>query len=247
MRILVAAVLLAFLSVPALAQSADSLPIPDSLFLRYCEAPRVSSGAEVERVAAITRRLGVANPHITVAVTYSARLNAWNVKQSSSDSLICVPMGLVRFMGSEGELAFILGHEIGHASDDRCKDPDGRARVADESKPGTALALLFGHGSGDGAREQRACETRADEFGLNLITRAGYDPEDAAAALGRISGYFPGDNGAGLFERFAALRNEHPLMADRIRHLHKLIEHPRSARPTQSQGRKLTADGIQPE
>ncbi|MGC2210822.1 MAG: M48 family metalloprotease [Candidatus Korobacteraceae bacterium] len=245
MRILVAAVLLAFLSVPALAQSADSLPIPDSLFLRYCEAPRVSSGAEVERVAAITRRLGVANPHITVAIANSLRLNAWDV-EISSDSLICIPVGLVRFMGNEGELAFFLGHEIGHASDDRCKDPDGRAQVADESKPGTALAILFGHGSGDGAREQRACETRADEFGLNLITRAGYDPEDAAAALGRISGYF-GDNGAGLFGRLAALRNEHPLIADRIRHLRKLIEHQRSASQPQSQGRKLTADGIQPE
>jgi Zn-dependent protease with chaperone function len=245
-RILVATALLAFLSVPALAQFADSPTIPDQLFLRYCEAPRVSAGAEVERVAAITRRLGVADPHITIAVTNSLRLNAWNVKQSSSDSLICVPLGLVRFMENEGELAFILGHEIGHSFDDRCKDPDGRAQVADESKPGTALAILFGHGSGDGAREQRACETRADEIGLNLITRAGYDPEDAAAALGRISGY-SGDNGAGLFGRLAALRNEHPLIADRIRHLRKLIEHPRRTNQNQSQARKLAAGGIQPE
>ena len=231
-RIFVAAFLLVFSSVPALAQFAGRPPISDQLFLRYCEAPQISSGAEVEKVAAITHRLGVADPRIAIVVSNSPRLNAWNVKVYTDSSLICVTAGLVHFMdGNEGELAFILGHEIGHAADDRCKDPDGRAQVADQSKSGAALAVLFGHGAGDGARDQRACETRADEFGLNLMTGAGYDPENAPAALERLSGV-SGDTGPGLFGRLAALRDEHPIMADRIRHIRKLIKHRRPETPT---------------
>ncbi len=217
-----------FWNVPALAQFAGHPPISDQLFRRYCEAPRISSGEEVEQVAAIARRLGVSSPHIAIVVSNSPLFNAWNVEIFADSSLICVPVGLVHFIGNdEGELAFILGHEIGHATDDRCKNLSGRARVSDESRSGTALAILFGHGTGDGAADQRACETRADEFGLNLMTRAGYNPESAAAALGRLSGY-SGDTGAGLFGRLAALRNEHPLIANRTRHIRKLIAHQHS-------------------
>lgn len=231
-RIFVAAFLLVFSNVPAWAQFADHAPLSEQMFLRYCEAPRISSGAEVEWVAAITRRLAVTNPHIAIVVTDSPLFNAWDVEVFADSSLICVPVALVHFMErDEGELAFILGHEIGHATDNRCKNLSGRARVADESKPGTALAILFGHGSGDGAGDQRACETRADEIGLDLMTHAGYDPENAPAALDRLSSY-SGDSGAGLFGRLAALRNEHPITANRIRHLRKRIEHQRSGTPT---------------
>lgn len=212
-----------FSNVSALAQFTDHPPVTDHLFRLYCEAPQVSSGPEVERVAAITRCLGVENSHIAIVVSNSPLLIAWNVQVFTDSSLICVPEGLVHFMeGDEGELAFVLGHEIGHATDDRCKSPSGRARVSDQSKSGTALAILFGHGSGDGAGDQRACETRADEFGVNLMTHAGYNPEDAAVALDRLSRY-SGDTAAGLFGRLAALRNEHPLTATRIRHIRKLI------------------------
>ena len=225
------AFLTVFSNAPALAQFDDHPPITDHLFRLYCEAPQISSGAEVERVTAITRRLGVENPHIAIVVSNSPLLIAWNVQVFTDSSLICVPAGLVHFMkGDEGELAFVIGHEIGHATDDRCKNPSGRARVSDQSKSGTALAILFGHGSGDGAGDQRACETRADEFGVNLMTHAGYNPEDAAVALGRLSGC-SGDTAVGVFGRLAALRNEHPLIATRIRHIRKLIARQRSEIP----------------
>lgn len=216
---------------PALAQSADHPLISERMLRRYCEAPPIFTGAEVERVAAITHRLGTANPRITIVVSNSRFLNAWEVEVSAESSLICVPVGLVHFMWSdEGELAFILGHEIGHATDNRCKGLSSRALVADQSGAGIALGILLGHGSGDGARDQRVCENRADELGLNLMTLAGYNPEDAATALGRLSAY-EGENGAGVFARLAALGNEHPITADRIRHIRKLIAHPRRKTP----------------
>jgi Zn-dependent protease with chaperone function len=212
---------------PALAQSADHPLIPERMLRRYCEAPPIFTGPEVEQVAAIASRLGTANPRITIVVSNSLLLNAWDVELSADSSLICIPIGLVHFMRSaEGELAFILGHEIGHAADNRCKSLSARARVADQSGAGIALGILLGHGAGDGARDQRVCESRADELGLNLMAHAGYNPEDAATALGRLSAY-EGETGAGLFARLAALGNEHPITADRIRHIRKLIAHPR--------------------
>jgi Zn-dependent protease with chaperone function len=228
-RIFVATFLTVFLTVPALAQSADHPLISDRMLRRFCEAPPISTGAEVEQVAAIAHSLGN-NPRITIVVSNSLLLNAWDVEVSAVSSLICIPIGLVHFMGSdEGELAFILGHEIGHATDNRCKSLSARARVADQSGAGIALGILLGHGSGDGARDQRVCESRADELGLKLMAQAGYNPEDAATALGRLSAY-EGDS-AGLFARLAALGNEHPITSDRIRHIRKLIAHPRRKTP----------------
>jgi hypothetical protein len=121
-------------NVPALAQACDSPALSDHMIRRYCEAERVSTGAEVELVTAVAPRRGFGNPRITIAV-----LNAWVVEVSTDSSLICVPAGLVHFMRShEGELAFILGHEIGHATDDRCKRLSGSAKVADQSGPAMA-------------------------------------------------------------------------------------------------------------
>jgi Zn-dependent protease with chaperone function len=93
-----------------------------------------------------------------------------------------------------------------------------------------AERVSTGRGSGDGARDQRACESRADELGLNLMTHAGYNPEDAGTALGRLSAY-EGDTGSGLLRRLAALGDEHPITADRIRRIRKLIAHQRRENP----------------
>jgi Zn-dependent protease with chaperone function len=223
MRIFVAASLLAFSILPALAQSANSLLPPDAMVRHFCGAAQLSSGAEFDEVAAIAQRLAVANPRIHIAVADSPVINAWDVELSTNISLICVPSGMVHFMGdTEGELAFILAHEIGHAIDFRCKSLIGRARVADQSRADAILAIVFGHGRGDAAGNQRVCETRADELGFNFMTHAGYDPEDAASALRKLSIYL-GDTASGPSARFAALGRDHPITPDRIRHIGKLI------------------------
>lgn len=223
MRCFIAVSLFAISVAPLLAQ--QSPPLPDVMVQHFCHDSQINSGAEFDEVIAIALRLGNANPHIHVAVTNSSVVNALDVNLSADASLICVPVALVHFMGdTEGELAFILAHEIGHATDKRCKTLKGRFRVA-------PLATLFGHISGDGAGGQRACEARADELGVNLMTRAGYDPNDAAAALQRLSN-LNGESTAGppLFARLAALDEDHPITPDRVHHIRKLIAHAASCR-----------------
>jgi predicted Zn-dependent protease len=218
MRILIGLVL-ALLAAPVVAQDSYRAEVPDSTMRHDCLGREIKSGAEFNEVASITKRLAVADPRIRVAVAMNPMINAWEVPGSE---LICVPVAFVHFMESEGELAFMIGHEMGHAIDKRCDDPASRAQITDQSKSGALLGLLFGRGSGDGARDQRACESRADELGLSLMTRAGYDPEDAVLALMRLSSYV-GDTGTGPIARLAALGNDHPITADRVRHVRKLI------------------------
>ena len=64
---------------------------------------------------------------------------------------IFVTRGMLALVGDEAELAVVLGHEIGHAL-----AGDGRVRTS--------------------ARARRAAEVAADRTGLELLTRAGYDP-----------------------------------------------------------------------
>lgn len=221
MRILAVVTFLAFSFAPVLGQSYHPV-LPESMIQHYCGAPQIASGAEFDQVAAIAERLAVANPRIEIALAMSPRINAWDVELSASVSLICIPIGIVHFMSGEGQLAFILAHEFGHALDDRCKSLSSRGRLADRSTTGVVLTLLFGHSNGVGPLEQRTCESRADEFGVTLMTRAGYDPNAAASALGRFS-LLAGESGSGPIARLAALDRDHPITADRIRRVRKVI------------------------
>jgi Zn-dependent protease with chaperone function len=223
-----AAALIALGTISAAAQVSsdslrpDSILPPNAMVQHECVASQVSSGPEFDEVRTIVQRLAVANPNIKIAVTRGPMVDAQEAEVSADTSLICVPVVLVHVMENEGELAFIVGHEFGHALDEQCKSLAGRAQVADRSASGKSLTILFGHGSGDGARNQRACESRADEIGLNLMTRAGYDPHDAPAAL-ELLGKYGGGRGSGPMARIAAVGDDHPILADRVRHLRKLI------------------------
>lgn len=229
MRFLLALSLFAFSVAPGLAQSRPLLP--DAMVQALCNAPQITSGADVDEVMAIALRL-TTDPHIHIAVTDSTLINARALNLSADASLICVPVAMVHFMGAaEGELAFILAHEMGHATDKACKTPKGRFRAAEQSGIGTALVNLFDQVSGDGAAEQRACEARADELGFNRMTCAGYDPNDAVASLQRLSnvpGYSP--TAPLIIARLAALGDDHPITPDRIHHLRKLIARAASGR-----------------
>lgn len=91
--------------------------------------------------------------------------------------------GLIDFVQSDDELAGVLAHETGHI--------ERRHEVTMQSKA-QALSLLFGLASiispliynfgnileaGAMAKMQRADELQADRTGLQLMSRAGFDPE----------------------------------------------------------------------
>jgi predicted Zn-dependent protease len=223
LRYFIAISLFTILVGPVLAQIPPLLP--DVMVEQFCHASQITDGTEFDALTATALRLAHASRHIHFAVINSPLINAWDVNLSAGVSLICIPAALVQFMGGEdGELAFILAHEIGHATDKRCKTLKARFRVA-------PLATLLGQISGDGAGGQKASDARADELGVNLMTRAGYDPNDAAVALQRISDTTGlSTTEPALFARLEALGEDHPITPDRVHHIRKVIAHAASCR-----------------
>ncbi|MEO9171365.1 MAG: M48 family metalloprotease [Candidatus Baltobacteraceae bacterium] len=102
---------------------------------------------------------------------------------STVGGYIYVYDGLIDFVQSDDELAAVVAHETGHI--------ERRHEVTMQSKA-QALSILFGLASfispliynfgnlleaGAMAKMQRADELQADRTGLQLMSRAGYDPE----------------------------------------------------------------------
>ncbi len=133
---------------------------------------------------------------------------------------IYINEGTLDFAQSDDELAGVIGHETGH--DERRHPVTLPAKVQ-------ALNILFGIGAllspfvyqfgqlaeaGIIAKQQRADELQADQYGLLLMTRAGYDPE-AMVTFMRHLGVLYAEKQSIVDKYFA----DHPGVPDRINHL----------------------------
>src|SRR5579872_1350386 len=213
-----AALSLAFFS-PSVARAQSDDAARARLVQHYCHAREIFTGPEADERARILHRFDpllirldptttLGDEEVLVALVDSDEINALHHVISISHSLICLPVAMMRFTGgSEGELAFILAHEFGHAYDDECKTAAGRFNIAHSQNP-----LV----------QQRACENRADTIGFNLLIAAGYSPLDAAGAFGREE-MLNGDTSTGILATFRGLLSNHPITPERIQHLHQLL------------------------
>ncbi len=133
---------------------------------------------------------------------------------------IYVNEGLLDFVQSDDELAGVIGHETGH---------NERRHTVTLPAKAQALNLLFGIASlfspiiynfgqlaeaGIIAKQQRADELQADQYGLLLMTRAGYDP-DAMVSFMRHLGAAEDEHDS-LVDKYLA---DHPGFPDRVAHL----------------------------
>ena len=228
----------AFLAIVSIAASAQTLqPAPlraPQTVQTMCRGPAVTTGPDYDKVQRIVTRLANGTKddqrhQVFFVLANNPEINAWTVNvQDLNHSVVCVPTSIVEFMGEgDGELAFVIAHEAGHAIDDVCKTPEGRTAVARQRG---SLGALIGEiaGGEKGAyqgstlSQQRGCEERADELGFRMFVRAGYNPYDAAGAFGRLEMYL-GDTSTGVFARFANLASSHPITPDRIRHMRMLL------------------------
>jgi predicted Zn-dependent protease len=133
---------------------------------------------------------------------------------------IYVNEGLLDFVQSEDELAGVLGHETGHNERRHTVTLPAKAQILDLL---FALASMFAPmmsslgqfaEAGIIAKAQRGDELQADQYGLLLMSRAGYDP-DAMVSFMNHMGVLEGDQSS-LVDSYLA---DHPGFQSRVAHL----------------------------
>jgi predicted Zn-dependent protease len=134
---------------------------------------------------------------------------------------IYVTRGILSHMNSEGELAGVLGHEIGHVTARHSVAQMSRAQVAnlglvlgsvvapqlqqmgETLQQGVGLLLL---------KYGRDAERQADDLGLRYMTRQGYPPGELAEILGVLDRVERAQGGSRTPDWLAT----HPAAADRV-------------------------------
>ncbi len=133
---------------------------------------------------------------------------------------IYINEGLIDFVQSDDELAGVIGHETGHIE---------RRHVLTMQSKAEGLNLLFGIASlfspliyqfgnlmeaGALAKISREDELQADRTGLQLMSRAGYDPDAMMTMLAHLN--VLGNAHSDLVTKYL---QDHPDPGDRVNHL----------------------------
>jgi Zn-dependent protease with chaperone function len=128
--------------------------------------------------------------------------------------------GTMDFVQSDDELAGVIGHETGH---------NERRHTVTLPAKAQALNLIFGVASifspfiyrfgelaeaGIIAKEQRLDELQADQYGLQLMARAGYDPDAMLNFMNHLGAVH--DEQPSLVDKYL---EDHPGFPDREKHL----------------------------
>ncbi|MEB3287421.1 MAG: M48 family metalloprotease [Vampirovibrionales bacterium] len=152
-----------------------------------------------------------------------------NARASSFDGHVVVESGILKFVESDDEIAFILGHEIGHilARDSHKR----RAAYIASSLFITAPLTVVGFAAGPagsilggylGNKASRSLsnvsgqgrEIRADLLGLQLMSKAGYDPKKALTMARKI--FSDGE--------MLKVNRSHPMGKERMAQIRKYIK-----------------------
>lgn len=157
-----------------------------------------------------------------------------NVVSQNELNAFCMPGGKIIFYTgiidqlklTDGEMAAIMGHEISHALREH-----GRERMSEELIKKYSMDLLMATGKLDpkyagvantvstlavSLPHGRKQETEADEMGLELMTRAGYDPNEAISLWRKMAAQSKG----GKPPQFLST---HPSDENRINNLQALL------------------------
>lgn len=159
-----------------------------------------ASDAAAQRVQTIARAI---LPHVG---KFNDRAAEWdwevNVIRSSTVNAFCMPGGkIIVFTGiidklrlSDDELAMIIGHEIAHALREHARARAAKGMLTNVGV--LAVGVLVGNGAGEIARMSggllnlrfsRGDETEADLVGMELASRAGYDPRSGITLWQKMS------------------------------------------------------------
>ncbi len=148
------------------------------------------------------------------AVVQSDSVNAF----AAPGGYVLLSSGLMKLLDSEHELAFVLAHEIAHVDRQHHYKVIRRQQLAatalrelnegekdeDVTRLATASAQVYARGL------DRRAEFEADGLGVEIMTRAGYDPAAAVDVLARLMALQGNDPRAEL------LFSTHPSPGERL-------------------------------
>ena len=168
-------------------------------------------------------RISKADGFKTVSVNYvnEDAPNAWVAFKSETDYTINVTRGLMKILNSEAEMAGVWGHEVGHVRLGHYKK--GQLRNIGWSIGSEILKRKTGQigqtlgAVGMNLAEKgfsRHQETQSDEYGVNLLVKAGYDPLGLYHAMKAFK-----DNGYGTKSGITNWFDTHPATDDRLEKL----------------------------
>src|SRR5579872_6743560 len=128
--------------------------------------------------------------------------------------------GLLNFVNSEDELAGVMGHEMGHVERRHSITLNAKAQVLNILLGLLSIASPFVYRFGNMIdalsvlKMSRVDELQADQYGLLLMTRAGYDPNAMVSFMDRLGKEY-GESGGALAKYFET----HPGSKDRVAHM----------------------------
>ena len=174
-------------------------------------------------VEAAWKRIAEADGFEVVQINYEKddSPNAWVKFQSQKNFSVHVTQGLMKILDSEEQIAGVLGHEIGHVRLGHYNKGVGR------NVGWTLLSIGLGKVGGNAGKIAQAAgnvgmnlaesgfsrgqEVEADDYGTELLKKAGYDPYGLYRAMKAFA-----DN---KFVTQASGFNSHPPTARRLKHL----------------------------
>ena len=187
------------------------------MMMLYCAGAHASITSS--DVQAAWERISKADGFKTIAITYEKTdsPNAWVKFKSEKDFSVHVTQGLMKILNTEEEIAGVLGHEIGHVRLGHYKKGVGRnvgwAILGYALGRAGSVAQALGSVGMNLAEKgfSRGQEVEADDYGAELLKKAGYDPYGLYRAMKAFkdNNYVTQPNGF----------NSHPPTARRLKHL----------------------------
>ncbi len=218
--------------IPAITPSSESM-LEQSL-VAYSDVKKKLRPSDDKKQSARVVRIFTRISKQAAAMYPVAKEWQWEVNLLKNDEVnaFCMPGGKIvvytglldRLRLSDDELAFILGHEAAHAVKEHSREQMGQVNMLGGliaginqfyKVPGYANTALQTGGKAVIMGYSRTQEHEADAIGMEISSRAGYNPRAAISSFEKMKKLF----GGGSKSFFAS----HPTTDERLEELQKLI------------------------